>query len=276
MDRERRAGVAHRPLVVPYSKNTDTAPLALGMLLAAIQAHDGGRLLDRYALEPTWVVRRPGLRALLDEGPVVLLLSNYVWSHRENLKVAAMVKGRSPDSLVIAGGPDTPAYPADCEAYLRSHPEVDLVVRGEGEATVVAVLDALDGRLVGRDGDLSVLADVEGVAFRDGGDVVRTPDRPRIADLDLLPSPYLSGLFDAYGEATVAMAILETNRGCPYGCTFCDWGSATRSRIRQFSLDRVLAEIEWLGRHRIPACSSPTPTSASSSATSRSPSTWLG
>ncbi len=248
----RAAGATARPLVVPYGKNTDTAPLALGMLLAAIGAHDGGRLLDQYELEPDWVVRRPRLRALLDEGPMVLLLSNYVWSHQENLKVAAMVKGRSPDSLVVCGGPDTPAYPGDCEAYLRAHPEVDVVVRGEGEATVVEVLDALGGQLVGRGDDLSVLADVAGLAFRHGDEVVRTADRPRITDLGALPSPYLSGVFDAFGEATVAMAIIETNRGCPYGCTFCDWGSATRSRIRQFPLDRVLAEIEWLGRHRIP------------------------
>ncbi len=42
--------------------------------------------------------------------------------------------------------------------------------------------------------------------------------------------------------------ILESNRGCPYGCTFCDWGSATLSRIRKFDLERVRAEIEWVGK----------------------------
>jgi hypothetical protein len=45
--------------------------------------------------------------------------------------------------------------------------------------------------------------------------------------------------------------ILETNRGCPYGCTFCDWGSATASRIRKFDLDRVMAELEWCAKNRI-------------------------
>ena len=47
------------------------------------------------------------------------------------------------------------------------------------------------------------------------------------------------------------MAILETNRGCPYGCTFCDWGSATQSRIRKFDLDRVFAELEWCATHKV-------------------------
>src|SRR5690606_4661443 len=40
--------------------------------------------------------------------------------------------------------------------------------------------------------------------------------------------------------------VVETNRGCPYGCTFCDWGSATLSRIRKFSMERVRAEMTWL------------------------------
>ena len=44
-------------------------------------------------------------------------------------------------------------------------------------------------------------------------------------------------------------AVLETNRGCPYGCTFCDWGSATRSRIRTFPLDRIEAELDWIADH---------------------------
>ena len=43
--------------------------------------------------------------------------------------------------------------------------------------------------------------------------------------------------------------VTETNRGCPYGCTFCDWGSATLSRIRSFSIERVFAEIEWCATH---------------------------
>jgi hypothetical protein len=96
---------------------------------------------------------------------------------------------------------------------------------------------------------------VPGLTFRLDGAVVRTPDRERLADLDVLPSPFLTGLFDTYLEAPLDQVILETNRGCPYGCTFCDWGSATQSRIRQFALDRVFGEIEWSARARAPVVS---------------------
>jgi hypothetical protein len=66
--------------------------------------------------------------------------------------------------------------------------------------------------------------------------------------VNILPSPYLTGVFDAF-TAVREDAMVETNRGCPYGCTFCDWGSATLSKIRKFDLERVLEELEWLARH---------------------------
>jgi hypothetical protein len=100
-----------------------------------------------------------------------------------------------------------------------------------------------------------VLDPVAGIVFAlgQGGDraIHRTADRPRIEALDELPSPYLSGTFDPIASGMVAGTI-ETNRGCPYGCTFCDWGSATLQKIRKFDFDRVKAEVDWLAEHQIP------------------------
>ena len=132
------------------------------------------------------------------------------------------------------------------------NPHVDVTVRGEGEATFAELLDALDSNAIH---DLDVLRDVPGLSFRSAdGRIVRTEDRARIEDLDTIPSPYMLGLLDPFGTAQSG-AVIETNRGCPYGCTFCDWGSATLSRIRKFSLDRVAAELEWwrpsADRHRV-------------------------
>ena len=143
-------------------------------------------------------------------------------------------------------------------------------MHSEGEATFAEILDALDAELP--DARSTRCGDVcrAHLPERAGGRVVRTEERDRIADLDIIPSPYLLGLLDPFGAAQ-AGAIIETNRGCPYGCTFCDWGSATLSRIRKFSLDRVFAEFEWVRATRSTSPRSPTRTSASSSATSRSP-----
>lgn len=255
-DAARADGQRTKTLVVPYNKAMYSSPLALGYIFAYARVHDGGALLEQYELEPNWIARKPHIRGLLEEGPAVFLFSNYVWSHADNLAVSAMVKRLSPDSITIHGGPDTPKYPADTERYLRDNPHVDVAVRGEGEIVTSEVLAALDGRLVGRNGDLSDLRGVAGISFRRAphidAEIVRTDDRERIADLDVVPSPYLTGVFDVYAESTMSLFIIETTRGCPYSCTFCDWGSATNSRIRKFSLDRVFDELEWAAKHGMP------------------------
>lgn len=97
---------------------------------------------------------------------------------------------------------------------------------------------------------LDVLKDVEGLTYRTDTGYVRTGNRDRITDIDTIPSPYLTGLFDEFGSVR-AGAVIETNRGCPYGCTFCDWGSATLSKVRRFDLDRVFAELEWSAKNNI-------------------------
>ena len=139
-------------------------------------------------------------------------------------------------------------------AYFAANPHVDITVRGEGEQTAVEVLRALMP-VIGDDvPDLSVLADVPGIYYRGAdGSVCCTADRERMSDLDVLPSPFLTGLFDAYAEVPGTNVTTETNRGCPYGCTFCDWGSATSSRIRKFDLQRVFDEIEWCAKSHMQA-----------------------
>jgi hypothetical protein len=227
--------------------------LALGMLTASARQHDGGSLGERFE------IRRPedpaSFLADLDArgGPAVLLCSNYVWSLERNLAIAQEAKARHPDLLVVHGGPSTPKYEGDEQAFFTDHGDVvDVTVRGEGEETLVAVLEALRPGLPAL--DRARLHEVAGIAFQTspGATVVRNPDRERVADLDALPSPYLTGEFDhIHPSAWVACATFETNRGCPYGCTYCDWGSMTLSRVRSFDLDRVTAEMDWLGRHGV-------------------------
>jgi radical SAM superfamily enzyme YgiQ (UPF0313 family) len=221
-----------------------TPPLALGMLVAYAKVHDGGRLNEQYRFHPRWVSTRENL-AEASEEPAIFFFSNYMWCHAENLALSAYVKQLDPANVTIHGGPDTPAYAEDNERYFRENPHVDITVRGEGEVTFAEILAALDGRL----DSLDVLADVAGLSYRSGDAVVRTSDRERIKDLDSLPSPYLTGLFDVFSGGGSSI-IIETNRGCPYGCTFCDWGSATLSRIRKFDLDRVLAELDWCAENQ--------------------------
>src|SRR5690606_4021090 len=141
------------------------------------------------------------------------------------------------------------------ENYFASFPHVDIIIRGEGEASAAETLDKLRGVIGQQDPDLSVLQGVPGITYRYRGEIFRNPDRARIEDLDTIPSPFLMGLFDAYRGVPRIHATLETNRGCPYGCTFCDWGSATTSKIRKFDLERVFGELSWCSDMKVESIS---------------------
>ncbi|PIQ24354.1 hypothetical protein COW36_24185 [bacterium (Candidatus Blackallbacteria) CG17_big_fil_post_rev_8_21_14_2_50_48_46] len=218
------------------------APLALGLILGYAAEH-----LDpqRFDTAPRFAATREELQALMAvHGPGICLFSNYMWTRPDNLEISRWVKAHSPQSLTIHGGPDTPAYFETCKTFLQEHPEVDFAVHGEGEVTITELLEFW--------AETPVLPEkIPGLGFLVGEQLVKTAARARAENPNLYPSPYLNGIFESLDYSQWSSAALETNRGCPYGCTFCDWGSATLQKIRLYDLERVKAEIEWLGQHKI-------------------------
>ena len=249
--------------VIPVNTNANVRPLSLGLLLGHASEFEGGRLRERYDLLPLFFCDAE-LIAERARTPSIFLFSNYMWNLEENLALSALVKRVNPENVTIHGGPSTPKYEGDAQRYFDEHTHVDVAVRGEGEATFVAILDALDPA---RPSNLRPLADVTGLTFRLPTGLVRTPDRERVSDLDLIPSPYLLGMFEPFGMEKAGAINLETNRGCPYGCTFCDWGSRRSPAIRKFPIERVKAEMAWGSGPGLEAARSPMRTSAYSRAT---------
>jgi len=240
--RKEENGAPHKTRVIPVSF-TNGPPLALGLIYAHCEANDGGRLKNHFDFRYDWEWDDERL-AMYTEKPAIYLCSVYVWSHLQVLAVAKSIKKRSPQSLIIVGGPDAPKREAATQDYLAQQRDVDIVVRGEGEESAFELLAALapdpSGML-----NLAAAKHIAGVTVRLGEDVFRGPDRDRLKDLNIVPSPFLTGIFDTYKNAPLDQVIIETNRGSPYGCTFCDWGSATQSRVRKYDIDRVYAEIAW-------------------------------
>lgn len=167
----------------------------------------------------------------------VVGFSTYVWNHQYNYALARRVKELNPDCLIVTGGPEIAI--TDPDLFVKN-PWMDAAVKMEGELVFADLLKSSD------------LASIPGLVINNNGTAVDTGDSIRIGDLNQLPSPYLTGLFNQllkdYPDVTWN-ATLETNRGCPYQCTFCDWGSLTYNKVKQFSLDRVFAELEWIGEH---------------------------
>jgi putative methyltransferase len=185
---------------------------------------------SNYRLAGLGVLRDPieqVVRSL--DNPAVCGFSTYVWNEQYNLQLAQAIKQRWPDCVIVFGGPNVPNQEQDYRDWRASAPWIDVTIRYEGEqAFQQMLLDHLSGDLK--------------------KDYVAT----RLEELDI-PSPYLTGVFDSIvlNQSHQYAMTFETNRGCPFACTFCDWGSLTYSKIKKFPLERVFAEIDWAGRNQI-------------------------
>jgi len=227
-------------------------PQALGMIHAYARTYQGGRLMER--IEFSDLLRGPDAEWVRQAKPGIWLFSDYSWTVFQNLDVSRLVKEVNPRNITIHGGPSVPKYQAACERFLRDESHVDIAVRGEGEVVVSELLDQLS-RVMIQGGDWrEAVKDIEGLSYLSApgsGEMLRTPDRPRLQNLDELPSPFLDGTFDKWTSPKIRTVVLETNRGCPYRCTYCDWGSATAQKIYKFDLERVKAEIDWMAANKV-------------------------
>jgi anaerobic magnesium-protoporphyrin IX monomethyl ester cyclase len=155
--------------------------------------------------------------------------------HRQALQLAR--KAKASGCTVAMGGP----HPGYVDEEILSTKRVDFIVRGEGEVTfseLVAVLQKKNGQL----------DSIQGISFFSNGELVRTPARPFIENLDSLPFParHLLNMEDYrrtnFGGRSITPLI--TSRGCPYQCAFCASSHFWGTRVRMRSAESVLREIE--------------------------------
>lgn len=151
------------------------------------------------------------------------------------LKSARVAREVCPNSKVVVGGPH--ATFMDKET-LAEEPAVDIVVRGEGEETILQLANLNNEK---------GLEDVMGITFRKNGEIIRTADRRFIQNLDSLPRPaYHLVPVDRYRIAGKKMMPIMTSRGCPFQCSFCVASQMFGARFRGRSPKNVLDELEWL------------------------------
>ncbi|MEU7041246.1 radical SAM protein [Streptomyces varsoviensis] len=176
---------------------------------------------------------------LLDswDEPFVVALTVFFWNRAQSLELARQVKQRWPDCTVVVGGNDVSHQQ---EPLFTEAPWVDVLVHGEGELRFRDLMHCL---LAGGD-----LATIPGISHWSDGALVTNPDADRITDLDQVVSPILTPVYSDEEITGSSMIVYETNRGCPYKCAFCYWGGATNSKVRQFDLERIFAELGRLIR----------------------------
>lgn len=224
-----------------------TFPLNVGYI--------GGYARKMLADEATLEIRyfkRPSLmiEAIKREKPDVVGLAHYVWNTNLNRLVFRVAKEHVPHVLTVGGGPNFTslnAVEATARRFFNETPDCDAFVINQGERGFAELLKAY--LVQGRDRERLRGVRVAGCMIND----LRKNDRVQIGeildpirDLDEIPSPYLDGSMDEFFDEPF-VPILETNRSCPYRCTFCAWGIGT-GKLATFSTQRVFAEIEYISQ----------------------------
>jgi radical SAM superfamily enzyme YgiQ (UPF0313 family) len=217
-------------------------PYSAGLLQA--YAAKNARHPERYDFGMPIYSRIPVAQAVdqLKDADVVGF-STYVWNIRISLEIARRLKALRPQMLIVFGGPQVPDR---SEAFLREHRFIDLAVHGEGEAVFLSILENFPSRS---------FEQVPSISFvRADSSFQLNPRAERLHDISVIPSPYLTGIFDRVMAANPQekwLILWETNRGCPFKCTFCDWGSAIAAKVSQFDFERLLREVDWFAGNKI-------------------------
>ena len=224
---------------------SDTVPINVGFVgsyAKKLFGHDIEVSLFKY---PQTVID-----AIKADPPDVLALSNYSWNSYLSERMAQLAKQVNPDIVTVQGGNNFPHEASLYRDFLIDRPHTDLYVELEGE---VAFSNLIARVLAVRKGGGQVLDDpINGCVFIEPSTrlgskpVVITGELPeRLRELDAIPSPYLNGMLDHFFDGRLT-PFLETNRGCPFNCSFCHTGNDYFQKTSMFSIERVIEEIEYI------------------------------
>ena len=152
----------------------------------------------------------------------------------------------NPDILTVTGGQH---FTATAQESLETFPEIDVIVRGEGEQTFTELVKNADKR--------SSFSRIKGVSFRHKRKIIHNPDRPLIQNLEELPYPgyhFVKDIVHKYHFAAMAgrkapYALIEGSRGCTHRCTFCTQWRHWQGMFRTKSAKRVADEMEFCYRN---------------------------
>lgn len=200
-------------------------PYSVGCLWSYCSQFDD--ITDNYQLQRLIFKREDPdeLVAGLDN-PFLCAFSCFIWNEQYNLHIAQKVKQAYPNCVIEFGGPQA------SKSMLDKHDFIDCVMLGgDGEENFLDLLRLLYKK----------------------EEYPRLYERSRMTNLDM-PSPYQAGIFDtivAENPDVTWASMLESNRGCPHRCTYCDWGGTTYGKVQQFGLQRVIEDIDWMVNNRV-------------------------
>ena len=228
-------------MIQPNSQygNSVYFPYAAGSLIA--YAFRDEKIKSEFTFK-SFVYKKIDIDKVVDslENPFVVGFSCYVWNYEYNKILAEKIKEKYPECYILFGG-----HQVNRESDVLKTEFVDFCLFGEGEEIFKKILLSFIGR--------ESLENIPNIMYKKDGEIVFT-EKKRV-DIPERVSPYLEGYFDnlVKEEELEFSAILETNRGCPNKCAFCDWGNE-KAKVRLYDIETVRAEIDWMSENEIEYC----------------------
>jgi len=182
---------------------------------------------------------------LIRMSPEIVGISCVTVKMKSVLKITRIVKNYSPGTKVILGGHHSQIY---ANEILNNCADVDFVIKGEAEQTLLEVADALEKEKSGITGSYpeKSLRDIDGLVFRDSsGRVCENKPRALISDLDCLPNAESAKYYKNNELINLSLSSIMTSRGCPYQCSFCATNQIWHRKVRRRSVSNVIDELEY-------------------------------
>ena len=224
--------------------STEGTPLNIGYIGAYTKKIFGNKIDIKLFKYPEKIEQ-----AILDSPPDVLGLSNYAWNHRISAEIFRIALKANPNIITVWGGPNFPADMISQEKFMGRYPEVNFYVPLEGEIGFSNIInEILNSKSIDDFKQLQHNPIENCVVRLPNNKIQYTIGSPRIKELDEIPSPYLNGMLDEFFDGKLS-PMFQTNRGCPFQCTFCVDGSKEVTRVNKFSISRVRDELQYIAKH---------------------------
>ena len=177
--------------------------------------------------------------------PDVACFSSFVWNIRLAHTYATKLKEINSNIITVFGGPHFPSESSEQKKFLEEFNNIDFYIEFEGEFNFRDLLANIIDQKFNLSKIKETSSEIPNLRFIHDNKLIQNEIGSKIKDINEIPSPYLMGMMDKFFDDTL-IPVIQTNRGCPYKCSFCWEGGDYFNKIKRFDQERLFAEMDYI------------------------------